>query len=1471
HSQNSWNNQGNIANVGDHFRVSREGGVYTIYRNGAVVLTAPALDPALTVYPYFYDYSGTHHDLLEFFRTPEVNSLDWAFNNGSKYIATHELRRGQDGFMEFTYSGNHAYFGFSNTKDADLSKHYVSLFYYDLYQRMYIYIDGVKKGEVPVPMSTGDKLVIERKGSTVIFSADGVELSYAIDGNLDWHPWVHEYTSGMRNQVKASFYATQGGVCQDYFENLPSSINADPDIFYPPSPLNEDWNLVHIKVYNGEGEGPCHLISEARSYTNEKGQSIQQQSKDYLTGKVWATETIYDYLGRPALASLAAPTGQFILQYQPDFIRDASGNAYGLDDFDRTFNSSGVETSNNTNSPNPVGTQANTLGAWYSSNNTEEPWQAITQYPYTRTEYSVVTGAARYTAPPGDAMKMGSGNQGVSFTMRAGNALLPVLGQKKPLCLLVGTPYDEGGFLSATCSDPGTIYNSRYKKIVAVDADGKTAVSFQDENGNIIAQALSGKVDGSNVQTQTTVLGVPEDDFRDIHVTDAGGGINMWGASGATPVYDVYDLMTDQKIISDGTAHPLNLSPGFYRIVSKSVYITMSYTVNYYNFSLSIYDKRNQLIATVAPNDVVYDATDPQHNAFTFYRYNSYGQLLWEESPDAGRTSYLYRKDGQLRFSQDPQQANDNHFSYIRYDPLGRQIEAGKYTEFTNSFNSLATSVDNDTYPSYEPYKKEEYYMTYDVSDPLLPTNREQQFVQGTLAKITNDYGTTWYSYNEEGQMSWRAQSVIDLSGYKFTDYKYDLLGNVIETIYQEGQSDEFRHHYTYDDNSQMTSASTRKNGVLSTAPTLQAQYQYTVSGTMDKVNLGDGVERKHYVYTLGGSLKAINPKDMATAEINSYQRTFSMALDYYLDDYEAANGSKAGRISNLINGTNGQGNYTGQVAAQRWKARADIGGSDFSGHFAYGYQYNHRNEFRQAQFGNVLSNGDPNYDGAFSGLNDYKVIFGTGAYDLNGNIQQCNRFGQGGSIIDYLNYNYDYSGGRNRLTHISDQVSLNPNGDLGPQSAGNYSYDLNGRMTEDVSEDNRLTYNAAGKVLDVHSIASGNIKVAYKYGPNGHRVRKRSYNSSGNLVKTTWYVRGAGGAVQSIYKKEGSGSIVLEEAAAYGAGRLGTAAYSGGNYTYQYDLKDYLGNVRAVIEEGTNGLAEATYYADYYPYGWTLPGRHGGVSRHGYQGDFAEKDEEVGWNAFELRMYDGRLARWTTVDPFASERSWLNPYNYVQNNPLNRVDPTGGLDEPPIEGLPYFGDDTGDYFWNEELGSYDHHDNETGEYIGQFSFSGIDDFYEPVGEYRISFFNYTGDETFENNAYNKEYTPLAAIAYTLYLGKQGELTSLTDESRYPGVRILASPHVISGVTLGNMIFVNTNYFKTEQLEDGGNGLLEHEYGHYLDYKYHFRYNFTSYITMVGLPSIGSASQIGRYGHDHESNPVEKKANILSAAYFFRN
>ena len=62
---------------------------------------------------------------------------------------------------------------------------------------------------------------------------------------------------------------------------------------------------------------------------------------------------------------------------------------------------------------------------------------------------------------------------------------------------------------------------------------------------------------------------------------------------------------------------------------------------------------------------------------------------------------------------------------------------------------------------------------------------------------------------------------------------------------------------------------------------------------------------------------------------------------------------------------------------------------------------------------------------------------------------------------------------------------------------------------------------------------------------------------------------------------------------------------------------------------------------------------------RYGYQGQFAEKDEDTGWNHFEAREFDPNIGRWTSTDP---ARQFSSPYLGLGNNPINALDTDGRL-----------------------------------------------------------------------------------------------------------------------------------------------------------------------------------------------------------------
>lgn len=84
----------------------------------------------------------------------------------------------------------------------------------------------------------------------------------------------------------------------------------------------------------------------------------------------------------------------------------------------------------------------------------------------------------------------------------------------------------------------------------------------------------------------------------------------------------------------------------------------------------------------------------------------------------------------------------------------------------------------------------------------------------------------------------------------------------------------------------------------------------------------------------------------------------------------------------------------------------------------------------------------------------------------------------------------------------------------------------------------------------------------------------------------------------------------------------------------------------------------------DYYPGSMQMPGRKYQAGSSSYQYGFAgkRKDNDIygEGNAydFDARMYSPRVGRWFSTDP--NSKAFSSPYNYVQNNPVNRIDPDG-------------------------------------------------------------------------------------------------------------------------------------------------------------------------------------------------------------------
>ena len=270
-------------------------------------------------------------------------------------------------------------------------------------------------------------------------------------------------------------------------------------------------------------------------------------------------------------------------------------------------------------------------------------------------------------------------------------------------------------------------------------------------------------------------------------------------------------------------------------------------------------------------------------------------------------------------------------------------------------------------------------------------------------------------------------------------------------------------------------------------------------------------------------------------------------------------------------------------------------------------------------------------------------------SYDTLGRLSSAGEY-RGDTLARSYLLNYDYDVFGNRFQ----KAERNQNNPF-PQhwaEAGAYSDATNRLLTG-------LTYDAAGNVIA------------------DNRFRQREFRYDANNRQQQSSGLGGAGAVQSVYDGAGqrvavkAGGVVTAVFVYDAFGQL-AAEYSptvptGGT---RYVAADHQGTPRVV----TDGSGAVVSRHDYLPFGEEVPGTVGmraatpgygqadGV-RQKYAG--MEGDDETGMSHTLWREYDSFSARWTAPDPYSGSMSPADPqsfnrYTYVNNDPVNRVDPLG-------------------------------------------------------------------------------------------------------------------------------------------------------------------------------------------------------------------
>lgn len=684
-----------------------------------------------------------------------------------------------------------------------------------------------------------------------------------------------------------------------------------------------------------------------------------------------------------------------------------------------------------------------------------------------------------------------------------------------------------------------------------------------------------------------------------------------------------------------------------------------------------VYDVHNQLRYVIPPLASKYLESNtavlnfnPSHTILKdinfYYRYDDRKRLVEKRLPGADPVLMVYDTRDRMVLSQDGNMRKNKQWLFTKYDAFNRPILTGMANFGTSKQTDLQANTTLTT-----PASESRSVCAIGYSNTLFSTN----VVSYLTATFYDDY--TYFGvipYDTKSNLSGKTPIATEKGGtikgkvtgskvmildeaptptYTLTttyyddryrpievlrsnilpscanagetvSSRYDFAGKVMESKQcqnVEGLIDSIHHRMAYDHAGRLLKTEMNING---SAYKTQSTLSYNNLGQLQTKKLGT-VDTTSYTYTVRGWLKTMN------SLIPSPKANFGMTL-FYNDS--------------MINLKNTK-QWNGNISGIKWAT------STLDETFGYAYSYDGVNRLTSATFGRSTSNNN------WPTTKSYCEP--TITYDSNGNILSYLRYGSDGSVLmDSMKYTYCNNGYSNKLKKITDHYKGGmPITDDKVTTA--YTYDVNGNLYSDNGKHiNSISYN--------HLNLPKNIKFAvdtiltYIYDATGTKLSKLADPGAGS-TKTLQYYAG-----NMIYDKNKKLLFILTDE--------GRAVKYGSSFTYEYNVKDHLGNVRMVLKDttATPVLAQENHY---YPFGSVMQGlgtnavaalkdKTSPKSEYLYNGKEMQEDFGLGWLDFDHRFYDPLRPTFGTIDRFSEKFPWQSPYCYAGNNPILNIDVNG-------------------------------------------------------------------------------------------------------------------------------------------------------------------------------------------------------------------
>jgi len=617
-----------------------------------------------------------------------------------------------------------------------------------------------------------------------------------------------------------------------------------------------------------------------------------------------------------------------------------------------------------------------------------------------------------------------------------------------------------------------------------------------------------------------------------------------------------------------------------------------------------IYDDYNLLRAVIQPQGVELLRTNNWDltalsggilNEQCFrYEYDQRDRMIMKKVPGAGVTYMVYDTRDRLVFTQDANLRAQNQWLTTLYDDLNRPVTTG-ITTYAASLSNLQqlvisepisnpipngapftvlTSTNYDNYnglPSgfYTSTLNPSGYSSYldasasEYPDPVTLTTSTTGLVTWTKVKVLGEdkYIISCNLYDEK-KRAIQVQTLNYTGAMDIVTNQYSFTGQLLRTHikHQKGginpQTYDLGTKSTYDDLGRITTVEKNLNGTgwkQIASMTYDALGQLKTKILSPSFNSSAGLETLKYDYNIRGWILGAN-RDYAKST-SSTQNYFGFDLGYDKQPITSLGIYSAPQFNGNITGTVWKSKGNGQIRK-------------------YDFTYDPVNRLTGADF-NQYSAG--NFDRS-AGV-DFSVSNLT--YDLNGNIKSMDQMGlkvATSSFADKLRYTYQSNS--NKLQNVmdiandpqtvlgdfrysnshpqkaaKDAYAQNPTG-VDPTTVTDYSYDANGNMNVDKNKDiTSITYNHLD--LPQTIIIAGKGSIDYTYDAIGTKLKK-TVHETGKPDKSTLYLFGnyEDDVLQFLPQEEGRIRPV----------RYGNDAIT--SFTYDYFLKDHLGNVRMVLTE---------------------------------------------------------------------------------------------------------------------------------------------------------------------------------------------------------------------------------------------------------------------------------------------------------------